>query len=205
MVNLRNAVISIFILCGSFQMVYCRDLAQTNEQADFPRHSIGSSLWLMGNFAPGDPPNYYQLNYGYRLSRRDAIFVEAITWTYYEPEGTYGSSDELYPGKIRSSGVGVGYQRFLWKNLFSSVQANPFLQQYYDSTDDKIQNGFQLFCQLRLGYRFEMLKDRWFIEPSLAFNYWPVNTNMPASFKAVENGNPKYYLFEPGLHFGYTF
>jgi len=186
-------------------MVYSQDIAQTDKQDLYRRHSIGSSLWLVGNLAPGDPPNFFQLNYGYRLTRREVIIVEAITWTYYEPEGTYGSSDEKYPGKIRSSGVGIGYQRFFWKNLYSSVQANPFLQQYYDSDDKRIQNGFQLFLQLRWGYRFELFEDRWFIEPSLAFNYWPVNTNMPESFKDVERETPDYFLFEPGLHFGYTF
>jgi hypothetical protein len=210
--NFRNTILSILIFCLSFQMVYSQDLTQTDsvsvqkeKQSIYRRHSIGSSLFLLGNLAPGDPPNYFQLNYGYHLTRKEVVLAEAITWTYYEPLGTYGSSSKSYPGKIKAYGLGVGYQRFYWKNLFSTVQATPFLQQFYDSENEIIQTGFQLFLQLRLGYRFEVFKHRWFIEPSAAFNYWPVNTNFPASFKDIESGSPNYFLFEPGLHFGYKF
>ena len=168
------------------------------------RHAIGSSLFLLGNFVPGDPVYFFQLNYGYRLTPKDNIITEAITWTYYEPLGTYGSSEELYPGKVRAYGVGLGYQRFLWKNLFTTVEPTFFLQQFYDTNDKKIQRGFQLYLQFILGYRFEFLRKRIFIEPAYALKYWPVNTNFPSSFAAIEKGAPK-YKFEPCLNFGFWF
>ncbi len=166
---------------------------------------IGSSLFLFGNLVPGDFPKYFQLNLGYQLSPKDIIFTEAITWDYYEPLGTYDNSDEKYPGKVRALGIGLGYQRYHWMNLFTSIQATPFLLQYFDSDENMIQEGFQLYLQLRLGYRFEFFNNRWFLEPSVAFNYWPVNTNFPTSFKEIESDAPNYYLFEPGLHFGFKF
>ncbi len=175
-------------------------------QVDVERkHSIGSSVFLLGNLAPGDPPYFFQINYGYYLSPKDVIISETITWTYYEPLGTYGDSDELYPGKVRAIGIGVGYQRFHWKRLYTTIQTTPFLQTFLDEEDEKIQNGFQLYTQLRIGYRFELFKNSWFIEPSVAFNYWPINTNFPESFDAREEDAPNYFLFEPGLHFGYRF
>jgi hypothetical protein len=145
-----------------------------------------------------------QLNYGYRVSPKDNFIVEAITWTYYEPLGTYGSSEEFYPGKVRASGVGVGYQRFHWKNLFTTVEPTFFLQQFYDSDGSKIQNGFQLYLQFIAGYRFEFFNKRMFVEPAYALKYWPVNTNFPASFAAIESGASK-YKFEPSLNFGFRF
>lgn len=169
------------------------------------RFSIGSTLFLLGNFAPGDPPYFFQLNFGYEITPKDVLILEAITWTYYEPLGTYGDSDEQYPGKIRAMGVGLGYQRFFWKGLYSSIIATPFFQQFYDEDDEQIQSGFQLYLQARLGYRFEFFDNRWFIEPSLACNYWPINTNFPESFADVEDDAPNYYFLEPGLHFGYRF
>ncbi len=171
------------------------------------RHYIGSSLFLLGNLAPGDPPYYFQLNYGYQLTPKNIIIVEAITWTYYGPIGlaTFGSTQEkLYPGKVRAYGLGVGYQRFHWKNLYTTVQATPFLQQFFDSEDKKIKNGFQLYLQFILGYRFEFFNKRLFVEPAYALKYWPVNTNFPASFAAVESGAPK-FKFEPSLNFGFRF
>lgn len=169
------------------------------------RHSIGSSLFLLGNLAPGDPPCFFLLNYSYQLTPKAILFAEAITWTYYGPLGTYGASDEKYPGKVRAYGLGVGYQRFLWKKFYVTAQATPFWQQFFDEADKKIQNGFQLYLQSRLGYRFEFFNQRWFLEPSVAFNYWPVNTNFPAAFKKIEDGKPDYFLFEPGLNFGFKF
>ena len=166
------------------------------------RHSIGSSLFLFGNI--GDSVNFIQLNYGYQLTQKNIIIAEAITWTYYEPLSTYGSSDEFYPGKVKAYGLGLGYQRFLWKRLYSTVEPTFFLQQFYDTDDKHIQNGFQLYLQFIVGYRFEFFKKRVFVEPAVALKYWPVNTNFPASFAAIEEGKPK-YKFEPALNFGIKF
>ncbi len=168
-------------------------------------HFVGSSLFLLGNLAPGDPPYFFQLNFGHYLTPRDVLIAEAITWTYYEPLGTYGSSERSYPGKIRAYGIGVGYQRLLPRKLYFTVQALPFLQTFFDAEDVRIQNGFQLFLQLRLGGHFEFFAKRWFLEPSVAFNYWPINTNFPASFREIERGKQNYFLGEPGLHFGWKF
>jgi hypothetical protein len=166
------------------------------------RHSVGSTLWLLGNI--GDSVNFFQLNYGYRLNEKVNIIVEAITWTYYEPLGTYMNSTEFYPGKVSAYGIGLGYQRFLWKNLFTTVEPTFFIQQFHDTNDEKIQKGFQLYLQFILGYRFEFLKKRMFIEPAYALKYWPVNTNFPASFASIESGKPK-YKFEPEMNFGFRF
>jgi len=176
--------------------------AQAEKQEVKKRHSVGSSLFLLGNI--GDSVRFMQLNYGYRLSPKDNIIVEAITWTYYEPLGTYVKAKEYYPGKVKATGIGLGYQRFLWKNLFTTIEPTFFLQQFYDSDGNKIQKGFQLYLQFIAGYRFEFFKKRMFAEPAIALKYWPVNTNFPASFAAIESGAPK-YKFEPGLNFGFKF
>ena len=168
------------------------------------RHSIGASLFMVMNFFP-DPADYYLFNYGYQLSPKDRIFIEFNTWKYSEPKGTYGDSEELYPGFVRAYGIGLGYQRFLWKGLFTAAQGTPFITQYYDEDDKKTQKGFQLYLQLIAGYRFEFFDERVFLEPSLVCNYWPVNTNMPTSFAEIESGAPNYFLFEPGLNFGFKF
>jgi len=196
---MKKSISTTLVIALFSTMVFCQT---ENTEADFKRHSIGSSLFLLGNI--GDSVRFIQFNYGYRLTPKDNLIVEAITWTYYEPLGTYGSSEELYPGKVRASGIGLGYQRFLWKNLFTTVEPTFFLQQFYDLDDTKIQNGFQLYLQFILGYRFEFFKKRLFVEPAGALKYWPVNTNFPETFAEIENGAPK-YKFEPGLNFGFRF
>lgn len=196
---MKKSISTTLMIALFSTMVFCQT---ENIEADFKRHSIGSSLFLLGNI--GDSVNFMQLNYGYRLTLKDNIIVEAFTWTYYEPLGTYGSSEEFYPGKVKSYGIGLGYQRFLWKNLFTTLEPSFILQQYYELDDTKIQKGFQLYLQFILGYRFEFFKKRVFVEPGLALKYWPVNTNVPASFAAIENGTQK-FKFEPAANFGFRF
>ena len=167
------------------------------------RHTLGSSFFMLGNFS-SDSPDYYLLTYGYRLSKKDRIFVEFNTWKYTEPLGTYGKSEEPYPGFVRSFGLGFGYQRFHWKGIFTTIQATSFVKQYYDINDDKTQKGFQLYLQLMAGYRFEFFKKRLYLEPALALKYWPIDTNYPSDFAKIEEGTPK-YIFEPSLNFGFKF
>jgi hypothetical protein len=207
--TLKIFISTTVILALSLSLVFSQDLTKTDSESVQPvkpdiiyRHSVGTSLFLLGNI--GDSVNFFQINYGYRLTQKDNIIIEAITWTYYEPLGTYGSSEEFYPGKVRAYGIGLGYQRFLWKNLFTTFEPTFLLQQFYDEDDQKIQKGFQLYLQFIAGYRFEFFKKRMFVEPAVALKYWPVNTNFPASFAAIEKGAPK-YKFEPGLNFGFRF
>jgi len=175
---------------------------QNNEEL---KHSLGSSLFLLGNIIPEDAVYAFQLDYGYKLTEKDVLIVEGITWRYYEPLGSNGSSKEKYPGNIRSTAIGVGYQRFLWKNLHSVILVNPYLMQFSDEDDELIQSGFRLYLHTRIGYRIEFFDNRWYIEPSVGFNYWPVSTNIPADFKEIEDDYTNYNLFDINLHFGFRF
>ena len=167
---------------------------------------IETSLWMIANLFP-DPADFYQLNVGYELDDRNIVFIGATTWKYEHPLGIpYGSDfesdEEKYPGYIRAFGVGIGYQRFLWKGLYASAYATPFLQTYHPSGGDSTSSGFQLYLQAHAGYQFNFFKRKLYIEPSVSFNYWPVVTGMPDSFERTESGWPSYFLFEPHLNIG---
>jgi hypothetical protein len=101
--------------------------------------------------------------------------------------------------------VGLAYQHFYWKGFFSTIHVTPMYRRYVDQQGDLIDAGFQLFTSLRLGYHFNLLEDRFFIEPSMACTYWPINTNVPEDFAAMEKDWPNYFLFEPGLNLGINF
>lgn len=182
------------------------------QDSTYRRSFIGSSFFILGNFLPDDPnpPDFVQLNFGYRITPKDVISLEAKTWRYAWPLGIpYGKSfeapEEKYPGYIRDFGVGLVYQRFLWKGFYASIDAMNSLQRYVNEENLKIQNGYQLFMTYRLGYHLKLFKNRFFIEPSVAMTHWPVRTNVPESFAKLDNKWPNYFLFEPGLHFGINF
>jgi len=176
------------------------------------RHFIGSSAFVLVNAIPNqvNAPDFFQLNYGYWLTERDVISIEAITWKYKFPLGipkgssSYEAKGEDYPGYIRGTGIGVAYQRYLWEDLYVQVHALNLIQKYVNEKTDKDQYGYQLFCTFRVGYHIRFFDDKWFLEPSLATTYWPINTNIPEAFKSVEK-KWNNYAFEPGLHFGFKF
>ena len=207
-IKLMVLLVSLLITGGAYAQEDLTVQAGTQGSTN-KRHFIGSSLFILANFS-SDSPSFYQLDYGTKLTQKDAIIIHAITWKYHAPLGipygsSYEDSDESYPGSVKAYGVGVGYQRFLWKNFYSTVHATPFYQRFVTAENKKIQEGFQLFLQLRLGYHMEFFNNQFYLEPSVAFNYWPINTNFPASFAKIESKWPNYFLFEPGLNFGMNF
>lgn len=199
-------ILLLVLLAIALNPIYGQEKAQ---DTTYKKYFIGSTAFMLANLLP-NPPLFYQLNFGHRITKKDVVFIEFKTWTYRHPLGIpYGDSFESptleYPGYIREYGVGFVYQRFLWKGLYAAVHIAPFLQKYVDKNGKKIQNGFQLFNTYRVGYHVKLFKNRFFIEPSIAMTHWPINTNTPESFKKLENSWPNYFLFEPGFHLGFKF
>mgnify|MGYP001290531489 FL=1 len=170
---------------------------------------VGSSLFLLGNLASTNAPDFAQLNVGYRKTPRDVFSIEVMTWKYAWPLGipygkSYEAPEEKYPGYVRDIGVSLAYQRFLWKGAYAAVHAMNASTRYVDADHRKIQNGYKLFMTYRVGYHFPLFHNRFFIEPSVAMTHWPINTNVPAAFAVLEDKWPHHFLFEPGLHVGYN-
>jgi len=188
--------IRIIILAVLLSFTYGKLSSQTVDQKPVERkHFIGSTLFMVLTPILDPSPKYYQLNYGYRLTPKDIISIEAITWTYQGPLGRpygpdYEQASSSFPGEVQAIGGGLAYQRFLWKGVFGQIQSTAFRQNYLDMNGKKIQSGFQLFNTL---------------QPSIAVTNWPINTNLPESFQIEEDKWPNYFLFEPGLQFGFNF
>jgi len=197
----------------TFSLIVSNGNSQTRStDSTYRKFFVGSSLFVLGNFIPDDPnpPDFVQLNLGYRLTPKDVFSIELKTWRYAWPLGIpwgnlRSAPEEKYPGYIREFGVGLVYQRFLWKGLYASIDAANMLQKYVDLDNKKIQNGYQLFMTYRLGYHIQLFKNRFFLEPSVSVTHWPIKSNVPESFAAFDNKWPNYFLFEPGLHFGVKF
>ncbi|MEM8527565.1 MAG: hypothetical protein AAGG68_23185 [Bacteroidota bacterium] len=172
---------------------------------------VGTSLFVfVGNFAQVNTPDFAQLNFGYRLTPKDAISIELKTWKYACPLGIpYGSSFEApgenFPGFIREKGFALAYQHFWWKGLYSAVHVMNAWQSFVNTEGEKIDTGFQIFNTYRLGYQIKLWNNRFFIEPNIAITHRPFQTEMPASFKEVNDRWPKYFLGEPGFHLGFNF
>jgi hypothetical protein len=173
---------------------------------DTGRWSVGTSAWMLANVLP-DPPQFYYLEVDRTFTERDALVLEAATWTYRAPIGipygsSFGDAAEEYPGFVRSVGLAVGWRHHFYRGLNASVRSFHFLQ-LYSENDRPRKTGYQLFLQTRLGWRWAARAPGFWIEPSVAFNWWPVEVGRPDSFRARDSRWPSYFLFEPWLNAGW--
>ena len=203
------------VLALSFFFIFAVNLqlnAQYSKQdTTYKKYFVGSTFFMLGNFAKVNNPEFVQLNLGYRLTEKDVVSLELKTWKYAWSLGIppYGEffeiPEEEFPGYIREFGVAVVYQRYLWKGLYAGVHVMNAFQKFVDEDGQKIDNGFQIFNTYRVGYHFKLFNDRFFIEPSIAITHRPYHTEMPEAFKQMDDKWNKFLLGEPGLHFGYNF
>lgn len=181
-----------------------------NHDSTYKKWFVGSTFYLLGNFDKVNNPEYVQLNVGYRITSKDVVTLRFKRSVYAWPLGIpFGSSSfdaagENYPGHARILAPTVGYQRFWWKGAYSSVQALNAFEKYLDKDNKKIGNGYTLYLDFYVGYQFKFFKKRFFFEPAIGCSFWPVRTNVPESFKAVEKKWNNYFI-QPGFDFGINF
>lgn len=184
------------------------------QDSTYKKYFVGSTFLMLGNLIPNDPnaPDFAQLNLGYRITPKDVVFLEFKTSKFNWPLGMPWKEivDERrtqynFPGYVRQYVIGLAYNHFWWKGLYTGVHAMNAFQTYRNEDKTKIANGYTLFMTYRLGYQVKLFKNRFFIEPSIGLTHWPVKTNTPESFKLEESKWPNYFGYEPGLHFGYNF
>ncbi len=170
---------------------------------------VGSTLLLLGNLDDTNNPEYIQLNAGYRITPKDVVqfrFKRSIyAWPLGIPFGPDFDAPGLnYPGHARILAPQLGYQRFWWKGVYTSLYVLNAFEKYVDVNKKKIGNGFTLYTDFYLGYQFTFFKDRFFFEPAIGISFWPIRTGVPDAFRAVEKKWSNYFI-QPGLDFGFKF
>jgi hypothetical protein len=161
----------------------------------------------------GENISMYEFHFGYEITPKDIVGIKTATWKLYQPLGIPlwdpklldDSQTEWFPGRIREYGLGVFYQRILWKGLYASIEVMPMAKVFLNENSEKIENGFRLYTSYHLGYHISFLKNRFFIEPQVHCNYWPVNSTGPEEFKQQSKKWNNYFLFEPNVYIGFKF
>lgn len=173
---------------------------------------------ILGNIGKGGErtnTQHIELHVKRELDAKNIIGVKFATWRLFQPMGIQwwdglldkiDSESEFYPGYLHETGIGVSYQRMLWKGLFATVEVLPQYKTYRDLNNEKIANGFKLYTSYHLGYHIAFgKKKRIFIEPQVHFQNWMFDTNTPDAFKQLDNRWKSYFLFEPNLYVGIKF
>jgi hypothetical protein len=210
-------LISTSLLMAVFTtLAFCQEPPKTSggpikEKVPDYKFSVSTTYFTFINFGPTSV-SMYEFHFGYKFTPKDRVEIKAATWRLFEPMGIpmldplLQKESEWYPGKIRESGIGLTYQRFLWKGLYAQIEVLPLWKIYLDENKNKIGDGFKLYTSYHLGYHIPLFKNRLFIEPQIHCNYWPIDTKGPQGFEELENKWPKnYFLFEPNIFIGINF
>jgi hypothetical protein len=197
-------------------LAFGKNLPKTGERSitdtvpDY-KYSVSTTYFTFINFGPTSV-SMYEFHFGYKVAPKDRIEIKVATWRLFEPMGIPMSDpllqkeSEWYPGKIRESGIGITYQRFLWKGLYAQIEILPLWKIYLDENKEKIDDGFKLYTSFHVGYHVPIFKNRMFLEPQIHFNYWPIDTKGPQGFEEKEaKWKNNYFLFEPNIFIGINF
>ncbi|WP_319479234.1 hypothetical protein [uncultured Draconibacterium sp.] len=149
------------------------------------------------------------------LDNKNIVGVKLASWRLFQPMGItwwdglldkLEAKSEYYPGHVRATGIGITYQRMLWKGLFATVEVLPQFQTYTDLDDEKIGNGFKIYTSYHLGYNIAFGKKKhFFIEPQVNCMLWTSDKNAPDGFKQLDDHWRNYFLFEPQIYLGWNF
>lgn len=185
-----------------------------NSEAIAPAYkfSISTTYLSFDNFGKEETNvHMYEFHIGYRITPNDKIGIKVATWKLFGPMGIqlwdplFLKESEWYPGRIRESGIGITYQRLLWKGLFAQIEILPLWKTYLDKNNTKIDDGFKLYTSYHVGYHISFFENRLFIEPQIHCNYWPVNSRGPQGFEEKDRKWNNYFLFEPNLFIGFNY
>ena len=151
----------------------------------------------MGNLDTENPPNFGQLNIGYRITGKDMIALAPKTWKNAWHNGihpflnsAYKKPEEKFPGYVREFGVTASYTRFLWKGLYAQMDVMP---------------TWQIFNSNRVGYHIKLFKDKFFFQPSICMTHRAYHSTLPNGFKQLDDKWSKFIFPEPGLNVGFNF
>ncbi len=198
---------------------FAQQISESSNQSDNElKYRVSFPAIILSNIGDGGKrtnTQHIELHVKRELDAKNIFGVKFATWRLFQPMGIQwwdgltdkiDSETEFYPGYLRETGVGISYQRMLWKGLFASVEVLPLYKTYLDLDDKKIANGFKLYNSYHIGYHFAFgKKKQFFIEPQFHCNVWHFDTNTPDSFKQLDNKWDSYFLFEPNLYIGIKF
>ena len=203
--------LALFTIHGFAQQI---SKQEKNHDSDL-KYRVSFPAIILGNIGKGGErtnTQHIELHVKRELDAKNIVGVKFATWRLFQPMGIQwwdgltdkiDSETEFYPGYLRETGVGISYQRMLWKGLFASVEVLPLYKTYLDLDEKKIANGFKLYNSYHIGYHFAFgKKKQFFIEPQFHCNVWHFDTNTPDSFKQLDNKWDSYFLFEPNLYIG---
>ena len=222
--RMLGKILLIFVLTSSTFGAFAQKKSTSGRETEVAhKYSVSLPYFIITdrigrNFGDWDAQTSTQmieLHVKRNLDDKNIVGIKFATWRLFQPMGIQWwdglldkleTESEFYPGHVRESGVGITYQRMLWKGLFATVEVLPQFQTYLDLDGNKLGNGFKVYNSFHVGYHFEFgKKKRFFIEPQVHSQFWAFETKAPEGFKELDDKWRNYFLLEPNIYIGINF
>jgi hypothetical protein len=125
-------MIAMFTTLAYSQNFPKEERASVKDSVPSKKFSVSTTWLTFANFgAEKTNTHHYEFHFGYKLTPKDKIGIKVATWKLFAPMGIqlwdplFLKESEFFPGRLRESGIGVTYQRILWKGLFTSIEIFP--------------------------------------------------------------------------------
>jgi len=207
-----------FLLLGILHQSFSQSNEQSSDINSPHKYRLSFPVIILSNLGQGGErtnTQHIELHFKYEMDSKNIFGVKFATWRLFQPMGIQWwdglldkieSQSEFYPGYLREAGIGISYQRMLWKGLFATVEVLPLVKSYLDLNESKIENGFKLYTSFHIGYHIPLFKNkRIFIEPQIHCQTWLIDSTAPSEFNELDKKWKKYFLFEPNLYLGLKF
>ena len=78
----KNLCFALILMMASSLQVNAQ---YAKQDSIYKKCFVGSTIFMLGNLAPVNPPSFAQLNLGYRITGKDVVSLELITWKHAWP------------------------------------------------------------------------------------------------------------------------
>ncbi|MCU0431267.1 MAG: hypothetical protein MUF42_14985 [Cytophagaceae bacterium] len=192
-------------------MAHSQSIEKKEKDRNF-KYSINTTWLSLANWGPEKTnTQHYELHFKYKCTEKSRWGIKLATWKLFAPMGIplwdplFLKESEFYPGRLHEKGIGITYQHFIWKRLFTTIEVMPQWKTYRDTNKKVVGRGFKLYTSYHIGYHIPMFKNRFFIEPQLHGQYWPIDTPAPDAFREKDKSKNNFFLFEPNIYLGVKF
>lgn len=137
----------------------------------------------------------YSLQYGYRMTPYDELLAGAA----------YTNIELVKLGKTHAPTLIAGYRRYLWRDLHLEGQLWPSYDNFHYYPENTYYAGFDLYGELRLGYKFDLHVAGLpaFVNLQLVYGSGIYAQNKPVALLEAAAKEPPFIV--PVIFFGYRF
>lgn len=216
---MKNLFTILFLICTLSAFAQTNSLVDNKAEVDYKwrvslPYFVPEGL-IVSSWNDHTSTQHVELHIKRNLDNKNIIGVKLAHFRLFQPMGItwwdglldkIETESEYYPGHVRTAGIGITYQRMLWKGLFATAEVLPQFQTYLDLDGNKIENGFKLYTSYHLGYHIAFGKKKhFFIEPQINSMLWTSDKNAPDGFKQLDDKWRNYFLLEPQIYLGWNF